>query len=252
MWFAWKFVPLWYQQQLGRHVTEWSLVVICLKIRTFVVSATTFQQIINPLIELWFAWKFVPLWYQQQHIRLLDQYAVGCDLLENSYLCGISNNIIITLSLRIPLWFAWKFVPLWYQQQLWGTSGKEATRCDLLENSYLCGISNNAIFGNSRLADVVICLKIRTFVVSATTEWVRNSLTKCCDLLENSYLCGISNNHPSWSIRPLKLWFAWKFVPLWYQQQLMTYRNSYSRRCDLLENSYLCGISNNKVVKSLQ
>ena len=41
--------------------------------------------------------------------------------------------------------------------------------CDLLENSYLCGISNN---GFSKI--------LNSFIG--------------CDLLENSYLCGISNN----------------------------------------------------------
>ena len=42
--------------------------------------------------------------------------------------------------------------------------------CDLLENSYLCGISNNKNAVNIYLNRVVICLKIRTFVVSATTK----------------------------------------------------------------------------------
>ena len=58
------------------------------------------------------------------------------------------------------------------------TTGKEiifiAVRCDLLENSYLCGISNNHEVTNRKEQAVVICLKIRTFVVSATTltlEW---------------------------------------------------------------------------------
>ena len=41
--------------------------------------------------------------------------------------------------------------------------------CDLLENSYLCGISNNVHRQLSYQNLVVICLKIRTFVVSATT-----------------------------------------------------------------------------------
>ena len=41
--------------------------------------------------------------------------------------------------------------------------------CDLLENSYLCGISNNNFNYFHNLLQVVICLKIRTFVVSATT-----------------------------------------------------------------------------------
>ena len=67
-------------------------------------------------------------------------------------------------------------------------------RCDLLENSYLCGISNNwwRIFQDFYL--VVICLKIRTFVVSATTSTKNLRHVIGCDLLENSYLCGISNN----------------------------------------------------------
>ena len=42
--------------------------------------------------------------------------------------------------------------------------------CDLLENSYLCGISNNAYTSFYYYLKVVICLKIRTFVVSATTK----------------------------------------------------------------------------------
>ena len=42
--------------------------------------------------------------------------------------------------------------------------------CDLLENSYLCGISNNRGVSKVYCLDVVICLKIRTFVVSATTS----------------------------------------------------------------------------------
>ena len=41
---------------------------------------------------------------------------------------------------------------------------------------------------------VVICLKIRTFVVSATTKLLIPVFSFGCDLLENSYLCGISNN----------------------------------------------------------
>ena len=66
--------------------------------------------------------------------------------------------------------------------------------CDLLENSYLCGISNNWMNSTHIECVVVICLKIRTFVVSATTQFRENIYELRCDLLENSYLCGISNN----------------------------------------------------------
>ena len=146
--------------------------------------------------------------------------------------------------------------------------------CDLLENSYLCGISNNIEYYQMRQRIVVICLKIRTFVVSATTTKLGKKTRHSCDLLENSYLCGISNNFfikfsftftvvICLKIRTfvvsattndiergfnLLLWFAWKFVPLWYQQQQSTYPLEYILCCDLLENSYLCGISNNSAV----
>ena len=218
---------------------------ICLKIRTFVVSATT-------------------------HFAVSIVYCC-CDLLENSYLCGISNNpnavdwytedVVICLKIRtfvvsatthcagssfiILLWFAWKFVPLWYQQQLVVTESDVSWRCDLLENSYLCGISNNELSLWILMCRVVICLKIRTFVVSATTHIHCTVKLSCCDLLENSYLCGISNNFGQDTIDAMfvviclkirtfvvsattrsqnlsqryTLWFAWKFVPLWYQQQ---------------------------------
>ena len=141
-------------------------------------------------------------------------------MLENSYLCGISNNnktylpfiksVVICLKIRtfvvsattalhsyLPnrvLWFAWKFVPLWYQQQHPSTSTAWYGGCDLLENSYLCGISNNGLNTKYSYIFVVICLKIRTFVVSATTPCRALKCENGCDLLENSYLCGISNN----------------------------------------------------------
>ena len=169
-------------------------VVICLKIRTFVVSTTTCVWHKLHAVQLWFAWKFVPLWYQQQPVYYFYLCDRRCDLLENSYLCGINNNwlasalpwvsVVICLKIRTfvvstttltycpdtsaSLWFAWKFVPLWYQQQ----HHTSAHTCTL----------------------VVICLKIRTFVVSTTTlAYIR--------------------------YRNYQLWFAWKFVPLWYQQQ---------------------------------
>ena len=169
---------------------------------------------------LWFAWKFVPLWYQQQRKINITIVASSCDLLENSYLCGISNNekrgnlcllfVVICLKIRtfvvsattlqckdkkvFWLWFAWKFVPLWYQQQLDTNLRASERSCDLLENSYLCGISNNLSSFCWWCHWVVICLKIRTFVVSATT------------------VVALYSFH-------IQLWFAWKFVPLWYQQQ---------------------------------
>ena len=44
-----------------------------------------------------------------------------------------------------------------------------ASCCDLLENTYLCGSNNNLFFVFNNAKVVVICLKIRTFVVATTT-----------------------------------------------------------------------------------
>ena len=225
LWFAWKFVPLWYQQQrIIKTINAppscdllensylcgisnnkyWRIcppghVVICLKIRTFVVSATTLSWLMEGVFELWFAWKFVPLWYQQQHENtLVRMYIVVICLKIRTFVVSATTHPFSKFFLYL-LWFAWKFVPLWYQQQHFALVHNQSNRCDLLENSYLCGISNNKRVGESNFAVVVICLKIRTFVVSATT--------------------GASTG----VVIPV-LWFAWKFVPLWYQQQLQSYQ----------------------------
>ena len=67
-------------------------------------------------------------------------------------------------------------------------------RCDLLENTYLCGSNNNEYLHDHQEQEVVICLKIRTFVVAITTHIKRAIVTLSCDLLENTYLCGSNNN----------------------------------------------------------
>ena len=72
--------------------------------------------------------------------------------------------------------------------------------CDLLEKSYLCGISNNTDIFVVNLRSVVICLKSLTFVVSVTTCNRNKSIGLRCDLLEKSYLCGISNNFFLYSV----------------------------------------------------
>ena len=169
MWFAWKYLPLWYQQQRYRLRYTCHSVVICLKISTFVVSTTTLAIWRCIFFGLWFAWKYLPLWYQQQHNYCETIHLGSCDLLENIYLCGINNNcyllqarsltVVICLKIstfvvstttapcarddRLGLWFAWKYLPLWYQQQQNGSIIEFKSCCDLLKNIYLCGINNN-------------------------------------------------------------------------------------------------------------
>ena len=94
---------------------------------------------------------------------------VSCDLLENSYLCGSNNNddsanmiaCVVVICLKIPTFVVAT------------TTNVMDTlvngRCDLLENSYLCGSNNNIRGCTQHSASVVICLKIPTFVVATTT-----------------------------------------------------------------------------------
>ena len=169
-------------------------VVICLKISTFVVSTTTSKGCIHPRYTLWFAWKYLPLWYQQQRRRnrTFRLMVVIC--------LKISTFVVSTTTGRPPqrgwrkLWFAWKYLPLWYQQQLMESAELQEGSCDLLENIYLCGINNNIYAMNYKVVIVVICLKISTFVVSTTTLRIVLQTLGSCDLLENIYLCGINNN----------------------------------------------------------
>jgi len=198
---------------------------------------------------------------------------VSCDLLENSYICSIANNlsnanaprieVVICLKTRTfavsqttpssvapltpLLWFAWKLVHLQYRKQrrnfqplqscvviclktrtfavsqtTQNLRWKRGVRCDLLENSYICSIANNVrpFYPNGDY--VVICLKTRTFAVSQTT---RRSV----------------------SVTEFQLWFAWKLVHLQYRKQHTHDTFLFSKSCDLLENSYICSIANNRI-----
>ena len=194
---------------------------ICLKTRTFAVSPTTVANKTISQVQLWFAWKLVHLQYRQQQNEFKKTINWSCDLLENSYICSIANNyneyrcnfldVVICLKTRT---FA---VSPTTEDGLTGVYES----CDLLENSYICSIANNRRDKADNRAAVVICLKTRTFAVSPTTT---------------------SSVNPAW----MSLWFAWKLVHLQYRQQPMCLTRYTNYRCDLLENSYICSIANNK------
>ena len=152
--------------QYNYHYAE---VVICLKNCTFVVSTTTWALGDWQVPMLWFAWKIVPLWYQQQPSRWRTLACVVVICLKNCTFVVSTTTREEDDTTLILLWFAWKIVPLWYQQQRTCRTMLCKTRCDLLEKLYLCGINNNVYLLNLCLLSVVICLKNCTFVVSTTT-----------------------------------------------------------------------------------
>ena len=222
-----------------------SCVVICLKNRTFAVSQTSCLLTTYWGFKLWFAWKIVLLQYHKHHKNRRLDIIRSCDLLEKSYFCSITNittsqtanfmGVVICLknrtfavsqtsswvvnSVLLLLWFAWKIVLLQYHKHQYKKLPQPVTCCDLLEKSYFCSITNILLWSLSPLIDVVICLKNRTFAVSQTS----NSRNARADLA---------------------LWFAWKIVLLQYHKHLAWEGGFVNDRCDLLEKSYFCSITN--------
>ena len=146
---------------------------ICLKICTFVVSKTTLSEWDNVRYPLWFAWKSVPLWYLKQPGLRIEFWLRVVICLKICTFVVSKTTPRESKSTHHMLWFAWKSVPLWYLKQ-----------------------PSSAIYATIQ---VVICLKICTFVVSKTT---------CYRVALNCQ----------------ELWFAWKSVPLWYLKQLILER----------------------------
>ena len=122
-------------------------VVICLKISIFVVSNTTFGLILQAISVLWFAWKFLSLWYQTQLIYTLISQRTVVICLKISIFVVSNTTSTNVIRFQSKLWFAWKFLSLWYQTQR------------------ICSLSYVSV--------VVICLKISIFVVSNTTKMGR-------------------------------------------------------------------------------
>ena len=94
-----------------------SSVVICLKSLTFVVSITTAAAVSNA--------------------------AIGCDLLEKSYLCGINNNPVDQQISFVSVVICLKSLTFVVSITTAAAVSNAAIGCDLLEKSYLCGINNN-------------------------------------------------------------------------------------------------------------
>ena len=93
----------------------------------------------------------------------------SCDLLEKSYLCGINNNEEYLSNHRHRVVICLKSLTFVVSITTITVQRYNASCCDLLEKSYLCGINNNQIPLHCRTLVVVICLKSLTFVVSITT-----------------------------------------------------------------------------------
>ena len=116
--------------------------------------------------------------YHKHREYLILKHAFGCDLLEKSYFCSITNIRLTEDEVKA-------FVVICLKNRTFAVSqtSEDANEvinrsCDLLEKSYFCSITN-IIFKNCKASSaVVICLKNRTFAVSQTSNayywyWVK-------------------------------------------------------------------------------
>ena len=169
---------------------------------------------------LWIAFKFVSLYWLQQHSSIVLSATGCCELLSNLYLCTDCNNrgvyrspwalvvncfqicifVLIATTFRemqqtlLLLWIAFKFVSLYWLQQrryIWNTKG---VSCELLSNLYLCTDCNNFVSRETQRDIVVNCFQICIFVLIATTLQFNRKEMKRCELLSNLYLCTDCNN----------------------------------------------------------
>ena len=118
-------------------------VVICLKICTFAVATTT--------------------------VLKCKEVLFGCDLLENLYLCGSNNNVLLLSVTLQTVVICLKICTFAVATTTYPHMNGLTACCDLLENLYLCGSNNNDSTDLNRTTAVVICLKICTFAVATTT-----------------------------------------------------------------------------------
>ena len=157
----------------------------CFQICIFVLIATTFVSSVSQERRLWIAFKFVSLYWLQQHTFIVRSTAVSCELLSNLYLCTDCNNSYGVASLKVGvvncfqicifvliattifhtcnlmgvLWIAFKFVSLYWLQQLLRPCFCAAGCCELLSNLYLCTDCNNSRFSSSVKSKLWIAFK---------------------------------------------------------------------------------------------
>ena len=81
LWFALKFVSLWCNRHPYQRAHNIECVVICFKIRIFVVQSTSTATNSAKRSWLWFALKFVSLWCNRHRCLHKPTKRTGCDLL---------------------------------------------------------------------------------------------------------------------------------------------------------------------------
>ena len=113
----------------------------------------------------------------------------SCELLQNVYLCISTYNQEIDSQEK-------KFVVNCFKMCIFALArttdlllNRNASCCELLQNVYLCISTYNLKRYQPCRKRVVNCFKMCIFALARTTYKEEQSRQKCCELLQNVYLC---------------------------------------------------------------
>ena len=95
----------------------------------------------------------------------------------------------------VSLWIASKCVSLQWQAQSPIREIKPLTRCELLQNVYLCSGKHNSTSAIVTALMVVNCFKMCIFAVASTIGKSSIGKRTSCELLQNVYLCSGKHNY---------------------------------------------------------
>ena len=255
-------------------------VVNCFKMCIFAVASTIVREIWSHGIVLWIASKCVSLQWQAQSLCFARRMEVGCELLQNVYLCSGKHNIFPSNTSKRDVVNCFKMCIFAVASTIKHQAGQSQDGCELLQNVYLCSGKHNQSQKNLQMHMLWIASKCVSLQWQAQFTHGGKDITDSCELLQNVYLCsGKHNASPSTPRRPsvvncfkmcifavastiiaggqfvtYGLWIASKCVSLQWQAQSLTSNDTLDISCELLQNVYLCSGKHNKDVggKSLK
>ena len=113
-------------------------------------------------------------------------------------------------------------------------------RCELLQNVYLCISTYNLPVSIYARRFVVNCFKMCIFALARTTVYVSLSISLCCELLQNVYLCISTYNYTSVSMSAIMVVNCFKMCIFALARTTLADTKSVLYGCELLQNVYLC------------
>ena len=122
----------------------------------------------------------------------------------------------------------------------WIIVSQYSISCELLQNVYLCISTYNSSKRYYILTGVVNCFKMCIFALARTTSKSPTFSKSCCELLQNVYLCISTYNTIATSSLSQTVVNCFKMCIFALARTTVCISVNSWRRCELLQNVYLC------------